>query len=129
VHFDYRITLRFVPRSSEGEVRGLVAANEAIQAKMHAIEREPHVYWGKGRFEFPKTPEGRALAWQHEELTRSLKPVPFGHRESVSVYIETTFLGYATFFDRANQAESAAVLNNLRALFTRYDVDLPNKRP
>jgi hypothetical protein len=129
VTFDYRITLRFVPKLSAGEVGGLVATNGAIQAKLYAIEHEPRVYWGKGEFVFAKTDEGRALSAQHKELKRSLKPVPFGHGESVSVYIETTSLGYVTFFDRANEAEAAAILNNLRALFTRYDVDGPNKRP
>jgi hypothetical protein len=129
VKFDYRIALRFVPKLTAGEVRCLVATNATIQAKRHAIEHDPLAKRGKASFWFAETAEGRALSEQYDELERSLKPVPFGHREVVSVYIEPTFLGSATFLDRADEAESAAVLNNLRALFTRYDVDGPNKRP
>jgi hypothetical protein len=129
VTIDYKIALRFAPKLAAREVQALVAANETIQAKLHAIEQDPLVTPMKGDFWFAKTAQGRTLSRQYEELKRSLKPVPYGHCGSVSVYIEPTCLGYARFLDRGDKAASEAVLKDLRALFTRYDADAPNKRP
>jgi len=127
VHVDYRIVLRFVPRMTADQVNRLVEANHAIREKLHAIEQSPLVTPMKGDFWFEGTDKGRALSREYEELKRSLRPVPYGHHGSVSVYVEPTFLGYARFLDKEDERESKSVLRDLGTLFTRYDVNAPNK--
>lgn len=129
VHFDYRIVLRFVPRMTVDQVDDLVEANEAIQQKLRTIEQDPLATPEKGEFWFAETSKGRALSRQYEELKRSLRPIPYGHHGSVSVYIEPTFLGYARFLRKEDKVESSSVLKDFGALFTPYGVKTPNKRP
>ena len=102
VKIDYRIVLRFVSKFSRDDLRNLVASNNAIRAKLRAVEQNPLATRtrGKGQFSFAKTPQERALSRQYWELKESLQPVPYGHRGSVSVYVEPTHLGYARFLQK-----------------------------
>ncbi|HET6324354.1 MAG TPA: hypothetical protein VFG04_06610 [Planctomycetaceae bacterium] len=123
VTINYRIVLRFVPKLTADQVRKVVDSNGAIRLSLRAIEKDPLAQPDKGRFKFGDTTKGRGLAREYERLKRSVQPVPYGHRGSVTVYIEPTYLGYARFLQEADRAECDGVLKELGTLFVRYDAN------
>lgn len=128
VRFDYRITLKFAPKLTQEQVQQVENANHAIRERLAAIERSPGVTWGKGEFFFPKSADGQKLANEYFQLNRSIKALPDGSLGAFSVYVDSTFLGYARFLDPAVEQECTMVKKQLLALLTPNANVAPNKR-
>jgi hypothetical protein len=123
VKVDYQIVLRFEPKLSPEEVRRRVSENREIRDSLQVLEKSPLAILGKGDVSFPETPEGTALSQQREQLLKSFRSVPAGSLGNLSVYVEPTNLGYATFLHEEEEQEADAVEKLIRDELTPYTGD------
>ncbi len=119
VDFDYQIGVRFEPKLSLNDVRLLMAQNLGIHEAIQHLERNRLAQSGR-HITFSGTKEGQRLSDQRDQLLRSFRPVPAGYVGDVSVFINTTSLGYATFFRKEEQQECEGVGQRILGQLTLY---------
>lgn len=128
VEIDYRIVLRFERKLSQLQIRQISNENWAIEQRLSAIRRNPVVLPFKTEPIFPRTPEGESLSREYAKLKRSIRPIPDGYFGDVSVYIEPTTRGFATFLDKEVKRECEEVIQLLTDQITPYPISSPMDR-
>jgi len=129
VKFDYRIVVRFEPKLSLPEVWHLVLENRGIYYSLEQVEKEAGGSPNKGHNSFPNTPEGDILSRRRDQLLQSFRSVPAGYLRNMSVYVESTYLGYAEFLHDEEKQEVEAVEKRIRGQLTPYFSEPTNMPP
>jgi len=120
VNFDYRIVLRFEPKLSFRQVSQLVDENWVVHHSLQALEQSPLALPLRGSTSFPETPEGLNLSQQRDQLLKSFRSVPAGYLDNMSVYVEPTYLGFATFLRDEDRQIAEGVEKRIREQLTLY---------
>lgn len=128
VKFDYRIVLRFEPKLSFEEYCELIRVNRGVLYSFKVLEKSPLALPIKGDTAFPETPEGASLSKQLDQLLTSFRSVPAGYIGSMSVFVEPTVVGYASFLREEDKLEAEAVEKRIIEQLTPY-TDEPDHAP
>ncbi|MEI7688442.1 MAG: hypothetical protein WCL32_25830 [Planctomycetota bacterium] len=118
VRFHYQIVVRFEPKLSPVEYSSLITENRAICYSIKLLE---------DRTDAAKPTAGR-ISKEMNRLMCSFRSVPVGYVGNLSVYVEPTYLGYASFLHDDERLESEAVEKQVVEVITRY-FDEPSETP
>lgn len=113
VNIQYRIIVHFAQKIDAKRVAEMREENQAIEAEMKKLRSPPLSLDERDR--------------RYKTLKQSLKKVPNGYLGEWSVYVESTELGYAQFFDANVAKECQAVIDRIKAALTPY-VENANNR-
>jgi hypothetical protein len=98
----------------------LIDYNEGTHLSLQRLERSPLAFQGKGDVSFPRTPDGKKLTQERDQLLQSFRSVPAGYLGTMSVYVEPTYLGYADFFHHEERQVAEAVIKRIHDQITPY---------
>jgi hypothetical protein len=126
VKFDYKLVLRFEPKLSFQQVCELVDENRDIHNGLLVLEKSPLAVSTKGDISFPSTPAGEVLSQRRDQLLKSFRSVPAGYLGGMSVFVEPTYLRYASFLSTADRQEAETVEKRIRDQLTPYTSDSIN---
>jgi len=120
VHIQYRIVLRFVPKTDLARVQKLMQDNQKIRLEIENVKKASFFRHGIPDTYDAKSDEEKAILGKYIRLLQSLYVLPDGYWGDVSVHVMPTNLGYASFLKEEDRAECERVTKRVISLLSSY---------